>query len=121
MTYAELFRRQQELVGTTVAVTGRAFFLSRCPPPQAGGECSLNGYLADPGRNDLLESDVPGAIQLAEGGRLLSCSESAAIDRACPGWQQAGQFRIVAVVERQVLGGRETQYIDLDVREKRLT
>lgn len=121
MGYPELFRRQQELVGQMVEVIGKAFFVSRCPPPQTGGECSLNGYFADPSRDDLLESDVPGAIQLAEGGRFLSCPESAAVDRACPGWKQGARFQIVAVVEHQVLGGRETEYIDLAVREKRLT
>lgn len=120
LTYAQLYARRSQLVGQGVQVTAKAFFLSRCPPPGTSAECSLSGYLADPSRQDLLESDREQAIALAEGGRLLTCQESEAVAGGCPGWRHGATYELTVVVEHQVLGGRTTQYIDLNVISKRV-
>jgi hypothetical protein len=122
VSWVELHRRQQEYVGRTVEVVGKAFFLERCPPPESSsGQCSLSGLLTDPDRNDLQERDRDQALALAQNGELLSCPSSPGSSGqppACPGWQQATTYRLVVAVEHQVLGGRETEYVQLDVRSK---
>lgn len=120
MTYAELYKRRQELVGRDVDVVGKVFFVANCPPPGDGPQqpCMLTGYLADPSRSELPPGDVDEAINLAEDGRFVSCSERESVDGGCSGWKHAQRYRVVATVEHQVLGGRKTQYIQLAVKTR---
>lgn len=119
MTWSDLFPHRRELAGRTVDVDSRVFFLTRCPPPGGGsGECQLTGFATDPGRTEFDERHRDAGIPLAEGGRPVTCPESTAAAGACPGWRQATDYRLVARVEQQVLGGRTTEYVELDVLEK---
>jgi hypothetical protein len=115
-------RRREELVGRAVRVEGRVFFLSRCPPPSAEGgstgECQLTGYLADPRKQSLDEHERDSALLLAEGGTPVTCAASQSQASACPGWRHATSYRLVVRVDRQVLGGRTTQYVQLEALEK---
>lgn len=126
LSWHELYQRRQELVGRTVQVVGKAFFLERCPPPEsASGSCTLTGLLADPDRGDLQERDRDQALALAEDGELLSCPSSPGSSSepapACPGWRHATRYQLVVAVQHQVLGGRETEYVQLDVRSRTVT
>lgn len=121
MSFADVHARSSELVGTTVTTVARAFFISRCPPPAPDGppgECVLVGFLADPSRRSLDSNEVDQALVLAEGHAQVSCAASSATSGACSGWEQARRYRVVATVEHQVLGGRETAYVQLDVAER---
>jgi hypothetical protein len=66
----------------------------------------------------LTPSDLPEAIPLAEGGHLLSCDEGTESPPACGDWLAAARYMVVGTVERQVLGGRETALLQLDVLSK---
>jgi hypothetical protein len=119
MTWAELFPHRRELAGRTVDVDARVFFLTRCPPPGGGaGECQLTGFATDPARTEFDERHRDTGIPLSEAGTAVTCAESAAAGGACQGWRQATTYRLVARVQQQVLGGRTTEYVELDVLEK---
>lgn len=121
LPFSEVHARQAELVGSAVQVRAKSFFVARCPPPAPGAqaaECTLVGFLADPERTSLDSNEVDQAIVLAEGHRQVSCLQSAAAGGACPGWEQGRSYEISGVVEHQVLGGVETEYVQLDVTGK---
>lgn len=123
LSFAELHRRQQDLVGQRVGVTGKAFFVASCPPPGPSGQnqpCVLSLYLADPGQDSLEFSGTGQAIPLAEGGARVSCAEGTRPDGGCPGWDHEATYQITADVQHQVLGGRPTEYVQLDVVDRRL-
>ncbi|MFN2539700.1 MAG: hypothetical protein ABR549_16320 [Mycobacteriales bacterium] len=121
LTFAALLSRQRHVVGQRVEVVGKVFFFERCPPPdQGGGGCQLTGYLTAPDRTELNASDLDQAIQLAEGGSVVTCAEQQAVGLACPGWRHDARYRLEGVVAHQVRGGRETAYIELDVMDKEL-
>ena len=123
-SYAELGEVRDEpgaLVGRTVLLRGRVFFFERCPPPdQPAAACELSGLLTDEERDDLQAVDLPEAIVLAEDGRPLTCSARVAVQGACPGWQDRAVYRLEGTVQRRVLGGRETDQVEIDVSSKEL-
>ncbi|HEY5846761.1 MAG TPA: hypothetical protein VIU11_21065 [Nakamurella sp.] len=116
VAFDDLLADPQRYVGQTVTVTGTVHFVSVCPPPgQGGSRCILNGYFAAQGRDHLTAGETDKAIPLAEGGALVSCPEAVAVNGGCGGWGTARSYRVVAEVTNQVLGGRETQYVQLNV------
>ena len=119
-TVAQLLSDPEPLLGRPVKVVGKVFFLSRCPPPGSGGTtgCALAGYLTEPGRGSFVASDVDQGIALAEGGNLLSCAEGTNPTPTCGDWQAATVYTVSGSLARQVLGGRETPYLQLDVERK---
>jgi hypothetical protein len=117
--FDELVDDPAALVGERVRVTGNVFFISECPPPGSGdAKCILLGYLADPERRTLIAADVTQAIALAEGGRRLSCVEGSQPTPTCGDWQREATYTIEGIVQRQVLGGREADLVQLDVSAK---
>lgn len=120
VTFEELRSRQQEFVGHTVEVVGKAFFVESCPPPDQQGPCVLNLYLAEPDRDVLVYGDRDEGIAVSEGGTRVSCEAGSEPGGGCPGWSHATRYRLVATVRHQVLGGRTTQLVELDVIEKEL-
>lgn len=120
VTVAELLADPAPLLGRPVEVVGRVFFLSRCPPPGSSGAtgCTLAGYLAEPDRGSFVASDVDRGIALAEGGTLLSCPEGTNPTPTCGDWQAATVYAVTGILAHQVLGGRETPYLQLDVDRK---
>jgi len=122
VTVAQLLADPESLLGRPVEVVGKVFFLSRCPPPGASGtsSCTLVGYLAEPDRGSFVASDVDYGIALAEGGNLLTCAEGTNPTPTCGDWQAATVYSVFGTLARQVLGGRETPYVQLDVERKTL-
>lgn len=118
ISFAELSAQRQSLVGQAVRVVGKVFFVANCPPN--GAACALTGYLADPSRSQLLTSEIDQGLLLAEQGAVVSCREGDGPPRSCPGWQDSAQYQLVATVEHQVLGGRQTDYVQIEVIEKAL-
>lgn len=118
-TFDELLEDPATFVGQPVRVTGSVFFIAECPPPgSANTDCVLFGYLADPERRTLIAADVGQTIALAEGGRRLSCVEGRLPTPTCGDWESESTYTIDGVVQQQVLGGRETSLMQLDVSEK---
>jgi hypothetical protein len=126
MTFPELLADAEQLIGQRIEVTGTAFFLAKCPPPGASPTpvtspttgCVLQGYLAAPDRGVLTASDLPEALPLAEDGHLVSCDEGTESPPACGDWLAATRYTVIGIVERQVLGGRETTILQLNVLGK---
>jgi hypothetical protein len=121
VSFRDLHVGRDDYVGERVDVDGTVFFFETCPPSDETGQaapCVLTGYLAAPGSTQLNASDLDDAIALSEDGRSVSCSATQARNGACPGWRHAARYRIVATVAHQVLGGRETTYIELEVLSK---
>jgi hypothetical protein len=119
VTVAQLLADPEPLLGRSVEVVGRVFFLSRCPPPGSSTTgCELAGYLAEADRGSFVASDVDQGIALAEGGSLLSCAEGTNPTPTCGDWQAATVYTVSGSLARQVLGGRETPYLQLDVEGK---
>lgn len=119
ITFQALQSDASRLVGELVEVTGKVFFLADCPPPgDSRTTCVLSGYLAAPDRGVLIASDVPQALVLAEGGNRLSCEEGTQSPPACGDWQAATRYTVVGVLQNQVLGGRETSLVQLNVLSK---
>lgn len=117
--FDELLEDPATFVGQSVRVTGSVFFIAECPPPgSANADCVLFGYLADPERRTLIAADVGQTIALAEGGRRLSCVEGSQSTPTCGDWKSESAYTIDGVVQQQVLGGRETSLVQLDVSEK---
>jgi hypothetical protein len=102
-----------------VEVNGKVFFLADCPPPgDSLTVCVLSGYLAAPDRGVLIASDVPQALVLAEEGNRLSCQEGTQSPPACGDWQATTRYTVIGVLQNQVLGGRETSLVQLNVLSK---
>jgi hypothetical protein len=122
MSFEDLLSDPAPLVGKGVQVTGKVFFLAECPPPgsAAATKCVLQGYLAAPDRGVMTASDVAETIVLAEGGRRLSCEEGSQLTPSCGDWQNEKRYVVVGVVENQVLGGRTTSMVQLNVESKSL-
>jgi hypothetical protein len=120
MSYEEVYARRSELVGEAVDVVAKSFFLVSCPPQQQGGatRCVLTLYAADPDRSSLAYGQRGEAMVVQEDGRTVSCASSKAREGACPGWENAKRYRLIAEVRKQVLGGRETEQVALDVSSK---
>lgn len=122
LTFAELFERRFDLVGSTIEVEGTVHFISRCPPPPPEGgrpeDCVLLGFLAAEDRTFLAAGDVGQAIPIAEGGVQVQCRAPDAPTGACPGWEHARRYRLTGVVERRVAGGRELDEVQLEVTSK---
>jgi hypothetical protein len=119
VSFVELTADPTALVGSRIRVTGNVFFHSVCPPPGAtDAPCVLLGYLTDSEQRTFIAADESRALALAEGGSRLSCEESAATGRACPGWSADSTYTLEGVLEHQVLGGRETDLVQLDVETK---
>lgn len=117
--FDELIDDSAQFVDRRVRVIGNVFFISECPPPGAAtATCVLLGYLADPEQRTLIAADVEKAIALAEGGRRLSCPEGSQPTPTCGDWVGDATYTVEGVVQRQVLGGRETALVQLDVSEK---
>lgn len=117
--FDELLADPTAFVGRRIRVTGNVFFVSECPPPGASvADCVLLGYLVGPEQHTLIAADVPQAIALAEGGRRLSCIEGSQATPTCGDWSAEATYTIDGVLEHQVLGGRESQLVQLDVAEK---
>lgn len=117
--FEELMDDPAGFVGERVRVTGSVFFLAECPPPGAGdAPCVLLGYLAEPERRTLIAADAAQALALAEGGKRLSCPEGSQPTPACGDWVGEATYSLEGEVQRQVLGGRETSLVQLDVVEK---
>jgi hypothetical protein len=116
---SELLADPGSYVGEQVRVTGSVFFISECPPPGADTTgCVLLGYLAPPEQRTLIAADVSGALALAEHGRRLSCPEGSQPAPTCGDWASESTYTVDGVLERQVLGGRETELVQLDVSGK---
>jgi hypothetical protein len=116
VTVADLLADPAAFVGLQIEVTGKAFFLARCPPPGSSvTACVLQGYLAERDRGTLIAADVAEAITLAEAGELLTCEETAQTSTACGDWTDEATYRVVGVIEHQVAGGREIEAIQLNV------
>ena len=119
VTFAQLAADPEAYVGSRVRVTGSVFFHSVCPPPGAtAAPCVLLGYLADPAQRTFIADDESRAIALAEGGVRVACEESATATRACPGWSADSTYTLAGVLAHQVLGGRETELVQLEVEAK---
>jgi hypothetical protein len=117
VSFQDLSAHRQDYVGRTIAVSGKVFFLTSCPPGRGAAQCFAQAYLADPGRTELTPVNQNQAIPLAEGGHLVSCTpQSSPI--ACGGWVDSVAFRVVGVLKHQVLGGREVGSVQLEVQEK---
>jgi hypothetical protein len=117
--FDELLSDPAAFVGQPVRVTGNVFFIAECPPPgSANADCVLFGYLADPERRTLIAADVGQTIAIAEGGRRLTCVEGSRPTPTCGDWKSESTYTIDGVVQQQVLGGRETSLVQLDVSEK---
>lgn len=119
VSFEELTDNPMAFVGSRIRVTGSVFFHSVCPPPGAtDAPCVLLGYLTDPTQRTFIAADESRALALAEGGSRLSCEESVASGRACPGWSADSTYTLEGVLEHQVLGGRKTDLVQLDVETK---
>jgi hypothetical protein len=119
VSFDDLFSRRHELVGRAVEVVGTVHFVANCPPPGGqSGPCVLNGYFAEPDRDFLPFGDVGEAFPITEGGVRVSCGQAAASGGACPGWEPARNYEILAMVEAQVSGGRQTEQVELGVTRK---
>lgn len=117
--FDELIDNASAYVSERVRVTGSVFFISECPPPGSGdAKCILFGYLADPERRTLIAAEVTQTIALAEDGRRLSCVEGSQPTPTCGDWRRESTYTIEGIVHRQVLGGRETDLVQLDVFAK---
>lgn len=117
--FDELIDDPERLVGQQVSVTGNVFFVSECPPPgAANATCVLLGYLAGPEQHTLIAADVAKAIALAEGGHRLSCPEGSQPTPTCGDWVGEATYTVEGILQHQVLGGRETNLVQLDVSEK---
>ena len=119
VSFRKLATDPESLVGSRIRVTGNVFFHSVCPPPGAtDSTCVLLGYLTDPDRRTFIAADEADAIALAEDGVRLSCEEGGDSSRACAGWSAASTYTLEGVLEHQVLGGRVTELVQLDVEAK---
>ena len=119
VTFDDLLENPQDYVGQRVRVTGNVFFIAECPPPGSeDADCVLLGYLADPERHTLIAADVEQTIALAENGRRLSCVEGSLATPTCGDWESESTYTIDGVLQQQVLGGRESSLVQLDVSEK---
>lgn len=119
VAFDELLEDPAAFVGQSIRVTGNVFFVAECPPPgSANADCVLLGYLADPEQRTLIAADVGQTIALAEGGRRLSCVEGSRPTPTCGDWERESTYTLDGVVQQQVLGGRETSLVQLDVSEK---
>lgn len=108
-------------LGQRIEVLGTVFFLAKCPPPgSTPADCELAGYLTAPGTTSFIASDASRAIALAEGGALLSCPEGTGPAPACGDWRSAAAYVLEGVIAHQVLGGRESELVQLDVSAKEL-
>ena len=117
--YPEMQADPEAFVGSRIRVTGSVFFHAVCPPPGAtAGPCVLLGYLADPAQRAFISADEPGAIALAEDGARVACEEADASMRACPGWSADSTYTLAGVLAHQMLGGKETELVQLEVEEK---
>ena len=117
--FGELMDDPERFVGSRVRVTGNVFFLSECPPPGSStSTCTLLGYLVHPDQHTFIASDKENALALAEDGARVGCDEGGDPRPACPGWTADAAYALEGTVEHQVLGGRETELIQLDVDEK---
>lgn len=115
MPFSTFFEQRQQLVGQTVEVVARAFFIESCPPPGTEGACVRTLYMADPSRNDLLYGQRAEAVVVADDGTWVSCTDGSG---DCAGWQDRAQYRLVATVAKQVLGGREVDEVQLNVMSR---
>lgn len=119
VTFEELHSDPARFVGTPIKVTGGVFFLASCPPPGASpAPCVLQGYLTDPGRDDLLPGEVGKTIVLAERGNDLSCVEGGRPTVGCGDWENAVRYTVVGVPQYRVLGGRQTDEVQLNALTK---
>jgi hypothetical protein len=119
MSFEELFARRQDLVGDTVEVEGKVFFDTNCPPPGSqSAPCILNGYLADPSLTTFSSAATEMALPLSEGGAVVSCSVGTSPGSGCPGWEHGRRYRVVAEVQHRISGGRETDQVELAVKDK---
>jgi hypothetical protein len=116
--FAELRSQPEKFVDETMSLVGKVFFDVNCPPPGGGSAlCTLTGYLASEDLEDLGPAEVQQAFPIVEDGQLVSCHDTAGTG-ACPGWGNGRRYRVVATVKHRVLGGRETDAIELHVQEK---
>ena len=117
VTVARLLEDPLTWVDQPIEIDGRVFFLSRCPPPGDAGAtgCVLTGFLTDPSTAVFTASDVGRGILLAEGGRALSCAEGSQPTPTCGDWTAAAVYRLTGRLARQVLGGRTTDDVQLEV------
>jgi hypothetical protein len=117
--FEEVMNSPESHVGERIQVTGNVFFFPVCPPPgSANAKCTLLGYLAGPEQRTFTSADTDVALPLSEKGVRVGCDESGAARPACPGWTADATYTLEGVVERQVLGGRETSLVRFDVIEK---
>jgi hypothetical protein len=118
ISFDDLLSGPEELVGTTVEVDGKVFLDPNCPPPDGqSGPCILNAYLADPDRTGLTAAEIADAFPITEDGVAVSCVEQRA-GAGCSGWEHAQRYRVVAVVNHRVSGGRATEQFELDAKSK---
>ncbi|UOQ90602.1 hypothetical protein MUN74_06740 [Agromyces endophyticus] len=122
IAFADLIADPEAHLGEPVRLVGTVHFLSECPPPGATpSACVLMGYVASPDQRSFGASDAARAVPLAEGGRRVSCNEGEATGGsavACGDWIAGTAYELDGALERQVLGGRETDAVQFDVVEK---
>lgn len=120
VAFEQVLSDPARFIGQRVEVTGKVFFLSECPPPGSSGptSCVLQAYLAHQDRGVLVAADAPETLPLAEAGRRVSCDESAQARPACGDWENETRYVVVGLIEQQVLGGRQTSMVWLNVETK---
>lgn len=119
ISFSELTSDPEAYIGVRIRVVGNVFFFSECPPPgSSNAKCTLLGYLVGPEQRTFIAADTTRAVPLAENGTRVGCDESGESRPACPGWTGDATYTLEGEVDRQVLGGRETSMIRLDVVAK---
>ncbi len=119
IAFSELIADPEAYIGVRIRVMGNVFFFSECPPPGASNAtCTLLGYLVGPEQRTFIAADTARAVPLAENGTRVGCDESGDSRPACAGWTGDATYTLEGVVDRHILGGRETSMIQLDVVAK---
>ena len=120
LSFSQLWQRRSDLVGERVSVSGRVLFTFSCPPgsPSQAG-CVATGYLVGSGTRDLPPEYTP-AVRLYEGGAVVECPADTLASLNCNGWLHDREYLVSGVLDYEVLGGRPSNTVILEVLSKEL-
>lgn len=102
-SFADVWRRRDELVGQTIVVEGRVLFDLVCPPQAEPRDstCVASAKLVDPSIEHL--ADAGAVLPLARDGASISCEAQTSTGLVCQGLQD-GLITTIRGVVRRVTG-----------------
>jgi hypothetical protein len=118
--FDEVYGQRQEIIGQELIVAGKVLFRLDCAsqaenvPP-----CVATAYLVDLSTTDLPLYEETAALPLHVDGHSVSCGTPTLTgDFQCQGFQHDRRYQVTGSLERLVLGGRTTDDLVLEVRNK---